>query len=327
MNARALLQLSPSAWSRLNTAQPIDYPPLQQSGVQLYLKREDLLHPTISGNKLYKLHGHLQVAQQRQCQVLVSFGGYYSNHLHALAATAQALGLTSVGVVRGHQPAQLSPTLEDCRRLGMQLVFVSRRDYQRKNDPDWLAALLPKHVNVLPSQVYVIPAGGEGSAGVAGCRALVDAIDEFPGLSNTTVCVPCGTGTTLAGMLRESRSGETYLGFSALKLGSRRAAYKDDVRRLSEAATIAARWDIVDEFHCGGFGRSNAELLSFMQQFETTTGVPLDPVYTGKMLLGITALAQRGYWPAGHRVIAIHTGGLQGRRGQSGRDVQEQRAL
>ena len=314
MTLTQLLQQTPTQWARQNPLQTLHLPALAETGIQLLIKREDQLDPRLSGNKLYKLYGHWQRAEQSGCSALISFGGYHSNHLHALAALAKAVGYKSIGVIRGHRPDSLSPTLKDCQAWGMELKFVSRLEYARKTDPIWLQQLAEE----FPGG-FIIPEGGQGPAGQEGCAALLDAIREQQPLQNSTLCLPCGSGTTLAGLVANLRSGESVLGFSALKLGDGIEGYQKEL-----LAQIGDRgegsWSLNSDFHGGGFAKLSAPLRHFMLDFEQTTGVRLDPVYTAKMMFGICQLAQAGYWPNGHKVIALHTGGLQGRRGFSGLD-------
>ena len=310
MNLKQLLRGLPREWASLNAPLKIAYGPLDDLGLELYIKREDLLHPALSGNKIYKLHGHLMEAARQGASAIVSFGGYYSNHLHALAAVGEALGIQTIGVVRGHRPTQLSPTLQDCVNWGMRLEFVSRKEYAHAAAAGDMSGLSSEF-----AQAYVVPEGGAGRCGAVGCGPIISALRRCLDLEQSTLCIACGTGTTLAGLLAESRDGEHILGFASLKLGRRNQEYRTTIKKMLGRQTGIADWDLVEEFHCGGFGRVSKDLLKFIREFESITGIPLDPVYTGKMLYGIVQLAGRGYWPRGHRVVAIHTGGLQGRRG------------
>ena len=310
MNIDTLLAMTPSEWANLNPLQAVNYPPIDLCGIELYLKREELLHETLSGNKLYKLYGHLQAAVAQSCKTLISFGGYHSNHLHALATLGQSAGFKTVGYIRGHEPETLTATMIDCADLGMELRFLSRIDYKRKSEAEWLKQLQCEH-----EAAYLIPEGGQGKAGMEGCRAILTAIRNQIGTEKVTVCLPCGTGTTLAGLLYGSRPGDTLLGFSALKLGPQAQDYKSDIERQVGLDLIPAEWNVIGDYHCGGFARRTPELIDFINDFETVTNIALDPVYTGKMLYGIEKMAQSGYWPEDHKVVAIHTGGLQGRRG------------
>jgi len=316
---QALLALDGAALAESNPAEEIQWPPLNERGIRFYIKREDLLDQQISGNKLYKLIGHLQQARQQAAQTLVSFGGYYSNHLHALAAVGQCLGLMTVGVVRGQEPRQLNPTLLDCRTLGMQLLFINRAQYRNKDCPDFLAQLEDTF-----SDAYIIPEGGGGLQGLLGCQALGAQISKSFNGKPLTVCVPCGTGTTLAGLIAGSAlegpsEDHDYEGFAVVKPRSSDERLEVTVDRGLAQSSIARmpRWRINYDFHGGGYAKLPQVLLEFMNGFESQTGITLDPVYTAKMLWGIETLAAQGRWQAGDNVLALHTGGLQGRRGFS----------
>lgn len=313
MISKDLLKQTPQQWARLNRAEPVHHEAFASSGVELYIKREDLIDANLSGNKLYKLYGHLQAAQKMGCNTLISFGGYYSNHLHALAFLGKKCGYQTVGFVRGHQPTSLTPTLQECQMAGMELQFLSRQEYQKKSDPLWQRDILSSYPGA-----YLIPEGGQGLAGLMGCEYIQQAVREQLRGHQTTTCIACGTGTTLAGLLRASRAGDSLLGFSALKLGEQKRRYLSDIAAQTGLNNITADWDVIDDYHFGGFAKHTKELIDFIRDFEQQTAIPLDPVYTGKMLYGITQMAAQGFWPEGHKVVAIHSGGLQGRRGKPG---------
>lgn len=261
-----------------------------------------------SGNKQFKLAPHLALVAAAGHRRVLSFGGAWSNHLHALAAVAQAAGLESVGVVRGERPQMLSPTLADAAAWGMQLHFVSRREYRRREDPDYVATL-SRQVQA----DYVIPEGGAGPLGVAGCRPMAALIAErFP--QGARVVVAVGTGTTLAGLAAALPAGFSIAGIVALRgdgeLESVIAGWVADTAPVNHAG-----WCLQHDFHCGGFARTDARLRAFMQLGERELGLELEPVYTGKALLALHSLLAAGAWSAREPVVLVHTGGLQGRRG------------
>ena len=264
-----------------------------------------------------KLWGHLQQAQQQGATQILSFGGAWSNHLHALAAVGKALNIKTIGVVRGlvseSSKYKLSATLKDCQAFGMTLLFVSRQDYLLKHLAPPVQLLLNKD-----AATYVVPEGGGGAKGSLFCHALIKSIEDSVPIS-TTICMPCGTGTTLAGMVRSASTNVQLLGVSALKstvidtLSDRPPLYRDVQSQLPIDCHV--NWDIRFDHHCGGYAKVTDELIDFMQEFTAETGVLLDPIYTGKMMLAIAKLVKQNYWQAGDSVAAIHTGGLQGRRG------------
>jgi 1-aminocyclopropane-1-carboxylate deaminase len=279
----------------------IDDPFLERNNVSLWIKRDDLLHPIISGNKWRKLKYNLDEALSLGADILISMGGAYSNHLHALAYIGRILKLKTIGIIRGERPYQLTATLEDMQNWGMELRFINRTDYRlyRNNKHSQnLADLKPNG--------YWIPEGGANILALKGVAELVNEI-EIP---FDTLCVGCGTGATLAGLITALSSQKTALGFAALK----NAAFLDaDVQSLLKVDY--GNWKLFQDYHCGGFAKINPMLLQFINQFEQLSSIPLEPVYTGKMLYGLYDLIGKGYFKPGQRIIAIHTGGLQGKRG------------
>ncbi len=316
-----ILKLSDLDIANINPPQEIHYDPITRWGVRLFIKREELLDPLISGNKVYKLLHHLRRATSINAETLISFGGYHSNHLHALAAAGRALHLKTLGIVRGVEPKRLNETLQDCLNWGMELRFVTREQFLEYRNQDWKIDLSKDY----PS-CYVIPEGGGGKAGTQGCSAIMQAVEYWQkqgdrGSNNTSpscVCVPCGTGTTLAGMVLGNSGHIPLLGFSALKPNPNRMNLTAEVNVMLEESIDSTRpavsWSINENYHFGGFAKVTPELLEFMKDFEDQTSIELDPVYTAKMLFAIKDLASKGYWPEGQQVVAIHTGGLQGRR-------------
>ncbi|MGD7034607.1 1-aminocyclopropane-1-carboxylate deaminase/D-cysteine desulfhydrase [Methylotuvimicrobium buryatense] len=277
----------------------VSAPCLDRRQVELWIKRDDLLHPIVSGNKWRKLKYILNHALSLGAIKIVSMGGAYSNHLHALAYVGRRLGIQTEGFIRGEP--QSNPTLIDLRRWGMRLQFVSREDYRNLRQY--------KHWNSLPgidTNAYWLPEGGSVDLALQGVAELVSEID----IPYDVVCCPCGTGTTLAGIIEAVRPDVQVIGFSALKGGS---FLKRDVEAL--LTQPRENWDIVTDYHFGGFARTKPELIEFIEQFLYETSVLPEPIYTGKMFYGIYDLIEKGFFPAGRRIVAIHTGGLQGNRG------------
>lgn len=267
-------------------------------GVRLLLKRDDLIHPQLIGNKWRKLAPNLAAAAGRP---IVTFGGAYSNHLRATAAAGRLLGLPTVGVVRGDELAgrPLNPSLARCAADGMRLHFVDRSAYRRKTDPDALAAVLGA---VGAEDAYVVPEGGSNAAAVQGCRALGR---ELCGHADV-VAVACGTGGTLAGLAAGLSPGVRALGIPVLKGGFLDAA----TRTLQTEAFGAPRgdWHLDERFHCGGYARTTPALDAFAEDFEQRHGLPLERLYVAKLLYGLVTLAQEGAFPPGTRLAAVVTG-------------------
>lgn len=287
----------------------------QRADLALWVRRDDLIDASLSGNKFYKLYYNLQQARALAAREICSAGGAWSNHLHALAAAGQQQGIATRALVRGERPASLSATLADAERWGMQLDFLSRQDYRtsaRRGSKDCQDG---GQADLLVDGCYWVPEGGANLLGALGMGVAGWAIEQrFPAAAD--ICTAVGTGTGLAGLAARLSPGRRVLGFSVLK---GEGTLGRDVARLYSACRPrggGACWGLIHGFHGGGYGRSpQATLASFWKDFEQDTGLVLDPVYTLKLFWGIYQLAQRHYWPRGAQVIAIHTGGLQGRRG------------
>ncbi len=270
----------------------------QQSVAQVDMLRLDVIHPVVSGNKWYKLQCYIQDAQQKQSTGILTFGGAYSNHLVATAAAASAFDMASIGVVRGmHAAETLTPTLQQCVAFGMTLLFVTKEEYDRKYDEDYHSELTLKYPGC-----YIIDEGGAGELGVKGSEAIA----RYIPVGYTHVCLASGTGTTLAGIRRALKDDVQVFGYVPMKGGK---YISDDIDKyLAEGKT----YTLFDEWHFGGFGKQNDELVAFMNTFYGINNIPLDMVYTGKMMLGIKEQLKSGYFPEGSRLLCIHTGGLQG---------------
>jgi 1-aminocyclopropane-1-carboxylate deaminase len=272
------------------------------------LLRLDACGGAAPGNKVFKLGGNLAKARRRGITRLVSFGGVWSNHLHALAALGAQRGLATVGIVRADDDAAESAMLADARAWGMTIVKVSRADYRRRADPHYLARLRARFAPCL-----LIPEGGANAEGVRGCMAIARLLkSRAPAASH--VVLPVGTGATLAGLVAGLGAGYELTGVAALK-GATDLEQRVERALGMVAAGPRARWRILHGEHCGGFARVSADLREFMLEFEAVQGVPLEPVYTGKMLYAIHRRLRSGEWDADAPLLAIHTGGLQGRRG------------
>ena len=273
-------------------------------GLRLLLKRDDLIHPELSGNKWRKLAPNLRAALHTGSRALLTFGGAYSNHLKATAAAGRLLGLPTIGVVRGHELADrpLNPNLTRCRADGMRLHFVTRADYRRRDDPEYVTELrqwFEADHGGGPGGLFVVPEGGSNAEAVRGCMTLGEELRDEVDLA----VVACGTGGTLAGL---AATGPPSLGIPVLKGGFLDA----EVRRLQRQAFDGPRgeWRTADGFHCGGYARTSPELERFAKDFEQRHGLEVELVYVAKMLLGLTTLAEAGTFPAGTTVAAVVTG-------------------
>lgn len=269
-------------------------------GVRLLLKRDDLIHPELPGNKWRKLAPNLEAAAGAGRRTLLTFGGAYSNHLRATAAAGRLLGFATVGVVRGEELADrpLNPSLRYCAASGMRLLFTDRATYRRKTEPEVLAGLVER----AGGDCFVVPEGGSNGAAVLGCAELGR---ELRGMADV-VGVACGTGGTLAGLAAGLGEGQRAIGFPVLKGGFLGA----EVERLQEEAFGGRRgtWRLDERFHCGGYARTSPALDAFADDFTARHGLPLERLYVAKMLYGLTTLTEEGAFPRGTTAVAVITG-------------------
>jgi 1-aminocyclopropane-1-carboxylate deaminase len=270
----------------------------ERRGVRLLLKRDDLIHPELIGNKWRKLAPNLAAAAGR---TVVTFGGAWSNHLRATAAAGRLLGIPTIGVVRGDELADrpLNPSLARCAADGMRLHFTDRSTYRRTSEPHVLSGLLRA---ADAEHAYVVPEGGSNAEAVRGCRELGA---ELRGRADV-VAVACGTGGTLAGLAAGLAPGQRALGVPVLKGGFLTA----DTEALQRDAFGGPRgtWSMDDRFHFGGYARVPAELDAFAADFEQRHGLPAERLYVAKLLYGLVALAGEGAFPRGTTVAAVITG-------------------
>lgn len=278
---------------------------LQQFGIEGYflsILRTDLMHSTLSGNKFWKLKYNLQRANELNKNVLLTFGGAYSNHLVATAEAGEKLGFKTIGVVRGNElkSRPLNATLKCCVNLGMQLYFLSREEYRLKEESDFIRNIINES-----DGVYVLPEGGTNALAVLGCEEI---LSEANGVYDY-ICTAVGTGGTLAGLVRSSQNHQFIFGYSSLK----NANQKDLIREYTSKDNFL----ITDEYSFGGYGKIDSELIRFINQFKHSTRIPLDPIYTGKMIFGLINDLRSGKFVKGGRVLAVHTGGLQGISGMN----------
>jgi 1-aminocyclopropane-1-carboxylate deaminase len=296
------------AFSDAQGQAPVVYlqdPRCRRHGVTLAVKREDLLHPLVSGNKWRKLKYNLLRARAEGHDTLLSFGGAYSNHIHALASAGRNWDFTTIGVIRGEPSAAHNPTLTHARECGMHLHFVSREEYRRRHDSTWQDTMCEAF-----GPCYLLPEGGTNALALQG----VQEIWQDVGAEFDYVATAAGTGGTAAGLIRAAPGGTTVLAFAVLKGAG---FLRRDIAGLLGGHSLTDNWRLIEEYHGGGYGRIHPRLVAFMDRFERLHGIALDPVYTGKMMYGLYELIERGEIPAGSRVLAVHTGGLQGRAGMA----------
>ena len=260
--------------------QPVVLP--EQYGVHLFLKREDNIHPFISGNKYRKLKYNIEEAKKSGVSKLLTFGGAYSNHIAAVAFAGQEFGFETIGIIRGDE-------LEDKIPENPTLLF------REKHSMSFTEKLKAEF-----NDFYLLPEGGTNALAVKGCEEILTVADNH----FDYVCCAIGTGGTISGIINSSKDGQQILGFPALK-GS---FLKEDISRF----VTKKNWSIINEYHFGGYAKINIELIEFINQFKKENNIQLDPVYTGKMMFGIFDLLEKGFFKRGSRILTIHTGGLQG---------------
>lgn len=281
--------------------QELFFPLFREKGIRLSIKRLDQVHELASGNKFFKLKYNLEEAKRQHKSTLLTFGGAFSNHIYALAAASQRLGFQSIGVIRGEKTLPLNPTLAFAENTGMQLHYLSRSDYQRKNEDEIIQNLREKF-----GDFYLIPEGGTNELAIKGTREiLTDADLEF-----THVATSIGTGGTFAGLADSIGKDQQLLGFSALKGDFIFKEMEDLFKKYK--INVSGKYQIMNGFHFGGYGKTKPELISFIRRFYSQFQIPLDPIYTGKLMFGILDLIERDFFPYDSHILAIHTGGLQG---------------
>lgn len=281
----------------------IQHPLLDEKGLKLFIKRDDLIHPLISGNKWRKLKYTLIKARSEEKNHLITFGGAYSNHLLATASAAAKFGFRSTGFVRGEEVD--NDTLFMCRLHGMQLLFINRDSYRDK------PALFQKYFGD-DSDAFFIDEGGASAEGARGCSELVN---ELPQTYTHLFCA-CGTGTTAAGIINGIAEQQLLTQFHGIPVFKGGDFMRDEIAKyLIPHPALSERevsFNLHTDYHFGGYGKTTPELIGFIKEFVASTGILIEPVYTGKMLCAIFDLARNNYFNPGDEILAIHSGGIWG---------------
>lgn len=267
---------------------------------EITLKREDLLHPTVSGNKFRKLKYNLQQAQAEEQNTLLTFGGPFSNHLAATSTAAKLKGFKSIGVVRGEESRILNPTLQYCKDQGMNLYPFSRGDYRIKDQDRFIDQIHHQF-----GDFYLIPEGGTNTLAIEGCKEILSKED---GCFDVIAC-SVGTGGTLAGLIESALPHQKVVGFSAL----RNQNLASEIKKW----TVKQNWSLIHDYTFGGYAKVTPALINFMNTFNKNFKTLLDPVYTAKLLFGIFELIKNKQWLTGKKILIIHTGGIQGIEGMN----------
>jgi 1-aminocyclopropane-1-carboxylate deaminase len=280
------------------TVDNVTIPLFAQKKIELSVLRIDQLHKVVSGNKWFKLRYYISEAIEQKKEHIVTFGGAYSNHIVATAAACRISQLACTGIIRGEEPASLSPTLLQAKELGMQLVFISREEYAGKKLPPRLE----------DKDHYIINEGGYGRTGAKGAASITD---HFFPADYSHICCAVGTGTMMAGLLNALPAHEV-IGISTMK---NNLQLEDAIRQLLNEPQHPIQ--LFHDYHFGGYAKYKPDLLSFMNEFYKTTGIPSDFVYTGKLFYAVNDLAAKDFFPTGSKLLLIHSGGLQGNRSLS----------
>jgi len=319
------LTLPPSNLAALAPIQELHWPKINSQGIKLSIRRDDLIDPIMGGNKIYKLHGHLNhylkqhnnnhANKNVEPPPVASFGGAYSNHLYALAGACQQQNIPFIAIIRGEKPQNLSPTLTDIVRMGATLHFISRSEYRQKDHIHYLMQL-EKEIG----SCYWIPEGGGGQNALLGCYALGESLAQ----SNATAIIhACGTGASLAGIINgvagynqdhptTQINTAHVIGISALK--SNASIVRNILSLAHPVALNKVNWRVSNQFHLGGYAKKTNQLEGFIQHAKNQLSVTLDPVYTAKALWAIEQLCEQKYWCEGSHVMFVHSGGVQGAR-------------
>ncbi len=297
-----------------NTNSKIQHIPFENpQGIQLFIKREDLLHPHISGNKYRKLKYNLIEAKRLNKKAILTFGGGFSNHIAATAYAGKVNNLKTVGVIRGEElkdKIESNPTLHFAQSCGMEFSFVTREAYRQKTSLEFTNSLASKF-----GDFYTIPEGGTNNLAIKGCEEILTEDDKI----FDYICCSVGTGGTISGLINASERHQKVLGFSALKGDF----LNQDICKFAKHSN----WDLIFDYHFGGYAKINSELITFINAFKKDYGIPLDPIYTGKMMYGFLDLIQKGYFNKNSKILMIHTGGLQGIAGMNQRLKQKNQPL
>ena len=286
--------------------QQIHLPVLEEKKIELFIKREDKIHPLVSGNKFRKLKYNLEEAKNQQQKTLLTFGGAFSNHIVATAVAGNVNGFKTIGIIRGNELGKNlentlanNTTLREAYKNGMGFVFVSREVYKDKTNENFI-----HQINEKFGDFYLIPEGGTNTFAIKGCEEILTKDDS----KFDYICCAVGTGGTIAGLINSAKKHQKIIGFPALK----GHFLTDEIKKYTIRND---HWNLQTEYHFGGYGKYNVDLIRFINEFKKETSVLLDPIYTGKMMFGILDIIKKNRFPKNSKILAIHTGGIQGIEG------------
>ncbi|MBA6348469.1 MULTISPECIES: 1-aminocyclopropane-1-carboxylate deaminase/D-cysteine desulfhydrase [unclassified Colwellia] len=282
--------------------QKIIHPLFEKHQLSVSIKRDDIIHPIISGNKWRKLKFNLRHARAHNYIGVISFGGSFSNHIHALAFACHKQGLKSIGIIRGEKEYASNFTLSMAQQWGMELHFVDRKSYRLRENKEYLAQLQLTYPGYL-----IVPEGGSNTLALAGVGEVITELNQQ--CEFDTLVTPVGSGGTLAGLIKADNNQHNLLGIGVLKQDG---YLTEQVNSLLGDNLHFSNWQIMPEFHRGGYAKFSKEDVEKILSFSQQTGFIFEPVYSGKMILALLDLIDQQYFPKGHRLVLLHTGGLQG---------------
>jgi len=280
----------------------ISLPLLERKEVRILVKRIDKINSSVSGNKWYKLKYNMLEAKRMGVNKVLTFGGAYSNHIIATAIAAKENGFASIGIIRGNQNIHDNPTISLAKDYGMNIYYIDRSQYENKEHAYFLNDLISRF-----GSFYMIPEGGTNKFGVMGAQEIIDHND-----TSNYICCPVGTGGTISGIINSSDSSQIIIGFSAIR-------NYNDLEKKINMYTSKKNWHLINKYVLGGYARINPSLIKFINNFYIDTGVALDAIYTGKMMMGILDLISKDYFKEGSSILVIHSGGMQGNKGMNER--------
>lgn len=289
--------------------QLISHPLLTAANITLSIKRDDLIHPDISGNKWRKLKYNINYATKNNIDHILSFGGAFSNHIHALAAAGHHFGFKTTGIIRGEAHYAKNATLSQAQKWGMKLSFVNREKYRLKENTQFLDDLQLEYPNA-----YIIPEGGSNELALRGVEEVVEELLQQSTTPIDHIFTATGSAGTLSGLISGALKHSPLTQIHGVAVLKNADYLKNSVHRFLPHVTHK-NWYLHCQFHHGGYGKVSPELASFCRKFVSDTGVIIEPIYTGKMLYALWQLIEQGYFKAGENIVAVHTGGLQGLSG------------
>ena len=298
--------------------QQVFLPILEEKKVELFIKREDEIHPFVSGNKFRKLKYNIAEAKNQQKKILLTFGGAFSNHIVATAVAGSLSGFKTIGVIRGDELGNNlektlagNSTLQEAHKNRMEFKFVSRSVYRNKTSEEFINDLKYEF-----GDFYLIPEGGTNELAIKGCEEILNEEDK----KFDYICCAIGTGGTIAGLINSTKKHQKVIGFPALKGDF----LQQEVERF---ANNKSNWSLQTDYHFGGYGKYDENLIRFINELKEQVKIPLEPIYTGKMLFGVFEMIKENKFPKNSKIIAIHTGGLQGIAGVNQKLKKKNKAL